>query len=162
MQLIKRVIIIAVAMSFASCSGRSDEKRNLRDSKESTEQELVIGLWKSGNERWSTMNFLGDGTVQLESSDGESSLAYWKRVERSVYKIKVEHELTGEYERVESSATLPLPVMGRNWTIMSTAVQYDVWSDSVPESDRLPPITVDGDRLYKDIEDSSEYYRRIK
>lgn len=69
MQLIKRVIIIAVAMSFASCSGRSDEKRNLRDSKESTEQELVIGLWKSGNERWSTMNFLGDGTVQLESSD---------------------------------------------------------------------------------------------
>lgn len=89
-------------------------------------------------------------------------MAYWKRVERSVYKIKVEHELIGEYERVESSATLPLPVMGRNWTIMSTAVQYDVWSDSVPESDRLPPITVDGDRLYKDIEDSSEYYRRIK
>ena len=162
MQLIKRVIILAVVTSFASCSGRSDEKDGLEDSKTSIEQEPVIGLWKSGKERWSTMNFLEDGTVQLENSQGESSLENWKRVEGKVYKIRIKNEVIGEYDRIESSTNIPRPVDGRGWTVKLNAVQYDVWNDSKPESKRLPPVTVEGDRLQKDLGATSEYYRRIQ
>ncbi len=162
MQFIKSVIILVGVMSLVSCGERSEAKISLKDSKISREQEGVIGLWKFGKNRWSTMNFLENGTVELENSDGEPSLANWKRIEGAVYKIRVENEVIGEYERIESSVTIPEAVNGRNWTIKPNSVQYDVWSDSASESERSLRVTVDGDRLYRDLELSSESYRRVK
>lgn len=89
-------------------------------------------------------------------------MANWKRVEGKVYKIRIKNEVIGEYDRIESSTTIPRPVDGRKWKLKINAVQYDVWNDSDPESQRLPPVTVEGDRLLRDLGASFEYYRRIK
>lgn len=162
MRFIKSVIILVGVTSFGSCRERTEAKDRTEDSRYAIEQEPVLGLWKSSKKQWSTMNFLADGTVKLENYLGELSLANWKRVEGSVYKIRIEHELVGGYDRIESSTTMPKPVNGSNWTIKPKAVQYDVWNETTPESDRLPPITVEGDRLHKDQGDSSYYYMRVR
>ena len=162
MRFIKSVIILAGVTSFGSCRERSEPKDRPEDSRSAIEQEPVLGLWKSSKEQWSKMDFLEDGTVKLENYLGELSLANWKRIEGSVYKIRIKHELVGGYDRIESSTTIPKPVNGSIWIIKPKAVQYYVWNEGTPESERLPPITVEGDRLQKDQGDSLYYYKRIR
>ncbi len=163
MRFIKSIIILVGVTALGSCRGRIDQKNQYEDSTSAiAKEEPVLGLWKFGKERWSKMNFLEDGTVQLENFLGESSLANWKRVEGSVYKVRVEHELVGGYDRIESSTTPPAPVNGSSWVIKPRAVQYYVWNERTHERERLPPITVEGDKLHKDQGESSDYYRRIR
>jgi len=161
MRFIKSIIIVVGVVAIVSCKGRLEEKSSFEDSEPVTVQEPVIGVWKSGKHDWSAMQFMEDGTVQLENSKGESLKANWKRVEGSVYKARIYHELVGAYDRIESSTSVPKPVEGSQWVLKPNAVQYELWSDQALGSEKLPLITVEGDQLQKDGNDPADYYKRI-